>query len=104
MMPVRIGALMYRVMLNGYAAVIDSELDNLSSGNDLSILDGNSEADPVVSDSASDGVTLSDIHDDLLVTNGLLGLIVALGLFFALYLIGSMLYKLISHNVTKFID
>lgn len=96
---------MYRVVLtNGYAAVIDSELDNLSSGNDLSIPAGNTEADPVVSDRASDGVTLSDIHDDLLVTNGLLGLIIALGLFFALYLIGSMLYKLIAHNVTKFID
>lgn len=52
----------------------------------------------------TDGATLQDVYDAIQVTNSLLGYVVAFGIVFAMCIFGLMLYKIITHNVTKFID
>lgn len=71
------------------------------SGKDLSSLDALLSEDTPSGD--VDAVTLSDVKDTLEVTNGLLGYIFAEILFLFILLISMMLYRLLHHNVTKFI-
>lgn len=68
------------------------------TGDDLSSLDGFSQEN-----GSAEAVTLVEVKEAIEVTNGLLGYIFAEILFLMILCIASMLYRLLHHNVTKFI-